>query len=60
MTLSLSSFVRPSVRPLLFSLSVLGVLSSPKEFQWCFKKFLRVFEVSRVFQGSFKDVSSKF
>ena len=31
-----------------------------KEVQWCFTKVLRVFEVSRVFQGSFKDVSRKF
>ena len=51
-------FVRPSVP--FFSFSVLGVLSSPKEFQWCFKKELRVFEVYRMFQGSFNDVSSKF
>ena len=61
MTLSLSSFVRPFVRPSVpfFSFSVLGVLSSPKEFQCCFKKELRVFEVYRMFQGSFNDVSSK-
>ena len=26
---------------------------------WCFKRVGRVFEVSSVFQGSFKDVSSK-
>ena len=51
------SFVRSSP---FFSFSVLGVLSSPKEFQWCFKKELRVFEVYRMFQGSFNDVSSKF
>ena len=38
-----------------FSFSVLEVLSSPKEFQWCFKKVLRVLEVSKVVQGgSFK------
>ena len=55
------SFVRVFVpSPPFFSFSVLGVLSSPKEFQWCFKKVLRMFEVSRVFQGCFKDVSSKF
>ena len=39
-----------------FSFSVLGVLSSPKEFQWCFKKLLRMFEVSRMFQSSVKGV----
>ena len=66
------SFVRPSVRPfvrpsLFFSFSVFEVLSSPKEFQWCFKKVLSVFEVSgcfkeasRMFQGSFKGVYKKF
>ena len=54
-----------------FSYSVLGVLSSLKVFQWCFKKVLKVFEVSRMlpvsckgvykkFQGSFKGVSRKF
>ena len=48
-----TQFVRSSP---FFSFSVPGVLSSPKEFQWCFKKVLRVFEVSRVFQVSFKDV----
>ena len=37
---------------------VLGVVSSPKELQWCFKKVLSVFEVSRVFQKSFMDVST--
>ena len=64
MTLSLSSFVRSS---LFFSFSVFEVLSSPKEFQWCFKKVLSVFEVSgcfkeasRMFQGSFKGVYKKF
>ena len=65
MTLSLSSCVRPSVRlfvrsSLFFSFSVFEVLSSPKEFQWCFKKVLSVFEVSGMFQGSFKDVYKKF
>ena len=50
-----------------FSFSVFEVLSSPKEFQWCFKKVLSVFEVfgcfkeaSRMFQGSFKGVYKKF
>ena len=43
-----------------FSFSIFGVLSSPEESQWCFKKVLRVFEVSRVFQRSFKDVSRKY
>ena len=63
MTLSLSSCFRPFVRPFFFSFSVFEVLSSPKEFQWCFKKVLSVFEVSgffkeasRMFQGSFKEV----
>ena len=51
-----TKFVRPSVRSHFFSFSVLGVLSSPKEFQWCFKKVLRMFEVSRMFQSSFKGV----
>ena len=64
-TQSVCSFVRVSVRSCFrpspfFSFSVLEVSTSPKEFQWCFKKVLRVFEVSRVFQESFKDVSSKF
>ena len=61
---SVRSFVRPS---LFFSFSVFEVLSSPKEFQWCFKKVLSVFEVSgcfkeasRMFQGSFKGVYKKF
>ena len=40
--------------------SVISVWSSPKEVQWCFQKVSRVFEVSRIFQGSFKDVSRKF
>ena len=65
---SLSSCVRSFVRPsLYFSFSVFEVLSSPKEFQWCFKKVLSVFEVSgcfkeasRMFQGSFKGVYKKF
>ena len=62
MTLSLSSSVLPFFRLCVpfFSFSVLGVLSSPEEFQWCFKKVLRVFEVSTVLQGSFNDVSRKF
>ena len=61
-----TQFVRSSVRPFVrsfvpfFFFSVLGVLSSPKEFQWCFKKVLRVFEVSRMFQVSFKGVYRKF
>ena len=61
---SVRSFVRSS---LFFSFSVFEVLSSPKEFQWCFKKVLSVFEVSgcfkeasRMFQGSFKGVYKKF
>jgi len=64
-TLSLSSCVCSFV--LFFSFSVFEVLSSPKEFQWCFKKVLSVFEVSgcfkeasRMFQGSFKGVYKKF
>ena len=52
--MSLSPFVRPFVRSHFFSFSVLGVLSSPKEFQWCFKKVLRMFEVSRMFQSSLR------
>ena len=67
MTLSLSLCVRPSVRSsLFFSFSVFEDLSSPKLFQWCFKKVLSVFEVSgclkeasRMFQGSFKGVYKK-
>ena len=61
MTLSLSSSVRSFVRlhPF-FSFSVPRVLSSPKEVQWCFKKVVSVFEVSRVFQGCFKEVSRMF
>ena len=65
-TLSFSPFVHPFVRPLVhssvpfFSFSVLGVLFIHTEFQWCFNKVLRVFQVSRVFQGKFKDVSSTF
>ena len=51
-----TQFVRPFVRLFVpfFSFSVLGVLSGPKEFQWCFKKVLRVFGDSRVFQECFK------
>ena len=45
-------FVRVFVRPF-FSFSVLGVLSSSKEFQGSFKC------VSRVFEGSFKVVQRK-
>ena len=41
---------------LFFSFSVFEVLSSPKEFQWCFKKVLSVFEVS----GCFKEASRMF
>ena len=63
-----TQFVCSCVRPsLFFSFSVFEVLSSPKEFQWCFKKVLSVFEVSgcfkeasRMFQGSFKGVYKKF
>ena len=36
------------------SVDGLGVLSSAQEFQWCFK------EVSRVFQGSLRDISRVF
>ena len=52
MTLSLIPFVRSFVTKEFFS--------KPKEFQWCFKKVSRMFEVLRVFQDSFKNVSSKF
>ena len=45
-------FVRVSVPFFLFV--SLEFLSSPIEFQWCLKKVLRVFEVSRVFQGMFQ------
>ena len=63
-----TQFVRLFVcSSLFFSFSVFEVLSSPKEFQWCFKKVLSVFEVSacfkeasRMFQGSFKGVYKKF
>ena len=57
-----TQFVCLSVRSFVpfFSFSVFEVLSSPKEFQWCFKKVLSVFEVSGMFQGSFKDVYKKF
>ena len=55
MMLSLSPFVCSSVRlSPFFSFKVLGVVSSPKEFQWCVKK------VSRVFQGGYMDVSGSF
>ena len=43
-----------------FSFSVLGILSSLKVFQWCFKKVLRVFEFSRMFPVSLKGVYKKF
>ena len=60
MSSSRSPFVRPFVRPSpFFSFGVFGVLSSPKELQWCFKKVLRVFEVSWMFQVSFKGVYKK-
>ena len=55
-TKSVRLFVRPFVRSHFFSFSVLGVLFSPKGVQRCFKKVLRMFEVSM----KFKDVSSKF
>ena len=42
-----------------FFFSVLGGLSSPKEFQWCFKKVVRVFEVSRMVPLCFKGSSKK-
>ena len=45
---------------LFFSFSVFEVLSSPKEFQWCFKKVLSVFGVSRMFPISFMGVYKKF
>ena len=35
-------------------------IMSPREFQWCLKKIKRLYEVSSVFYGSFKDVSKKF
>ena len=68
MSSSRSDVVTQCVRSsLFFSFSVFEVLSSPKEFQWCFKKVLSVFEVSgcfkeasRMFQGSFKGVYKKF
>ena len=60
MSSSRSDDVTKFVRSHFFSFSVLGVLSSPKEFQWCFKKVLRMFEVSRMFQSSFKGVYKKF
>ena len=62
MTLSLSLSVHVFVRSCVpfFSFSVLGVLSSPKGLQSCFKKVLRMIEVSRMFQASFKGVYKKF
>ena len=55
-----TQFVFPSVHPSLFlCFRVLGVLSSPKEFQRCLMKVLWKFEVLRVFQGSFKGVYKK-
>ena len=62
MTLSLSSvvcsFVSSSVMKEFLKLKqdLLDVLSSPEEFQLCFKNVYRVFEVSRVFQGCSKEV----
>ena len=49
----------------LVSFSVLGVLSSPKKFQWCFKEVLRVFQGSfqwgsMVFERSPEWISGKF
>ena len=54
--------VRPFVMKEFLKLKqdVLGVLSSPEEFQLCFKNVYRVFEVSRVFQGCSKEVSRVF
>ena len=61
-----TQFVCPCVRPSVpsFSFSVLGVLSSPKEFQWCFEKVRWMFEDEgafqerfKVFQGRLNDVS---
>ena len=45
-----------------FSFSVLGVISSVKVFQWCFKNVLGVFEVSKMFPVNWclKKVSRKF
>ena len=54
------SCVRVCVRSHFFSVSVLGFLSSPKGLQSCFKKVLRMIEVSRMFQASFKGVYKKF
>ena len=60
MTLSLSPFVCSFVRPSPFlSFRVLGVLSSPKEFQVSQESFKGVGSF-KVFQESFEDVSSKF
>ena len=55
----MSVFVRMFV-VILFYFSVIGGLSSPKEFWWCFKKVLRVFEVSTKCQGCFQEVSRVF
>ena len=55
MSRSRSVFVCSCLRPF-FSFSVLGVLSSPKQFQWCFNKALRVFEVLRMFPINFNGV----
>ena len=60
MTLSLSPFVCSFVRPSPFlSFRVLGVLSTPKEFQVSQESFKGVGSF-KVFQESFEDVSSKF
>ena len=55
-----TKFVCPSVRSHFFSFIVLGVLSSPKGFEWCFKKVLRMIEASSKFQGCFKQVLRVF
>ena len=63
MSSSRSDVVTQSVRSCVcpfFSFSVLGILSSLKVFQWCFKKVLRVFEFSRMFPVSLKGVYKKF
>ena len=49
-----TKFVRSCVP--FFSFSVLEVLSSPKEFQWCFRQFKGCLK----FKGSFEDVLKKF
>ena len=59
MKLSLSPSVSPFVPFFVLIVSFEFYLSSPKEFQWCFKKDLRVFEVSRMFQVCFKGVPRK-